>query len=64
MILTRVYCCIRKILKETETEQTIGFMPSFVSLMAFLLERGGRALWLRLRFSDLIYRTGLLSHQL
>ena len=32
----RVYCCTRKILKETETEQAIGFLSSFVSLIAGL----------------------------
>ena len=50
--VVRVYCCTRKLLKETETEQTIGFVSSFVSLIAFQLEGEGRAPWLRLTFND------------
>ena len=60
--VVRVYCCTRKIMKETEMEQTIGFVSSFVSLIAFQLERGGRGPWLPLRFNN--YRTSLLSNQL
>ena len=30
-------CCSRKMLKETQTEETIGFLSSFLSLVAFQL---------------------------
>ena len=58
-------CYIRKVLKEPETEDTISFMSSFLSLLAVQL--GGEDLhpglpWLRLWFYD--YLTSLLSHQL
>ena len=33
-------CCTRKILKDTETEETIGFVSSFLSLVALQLEGG------------------------
>ena len=53
-------------LKEAETEETIGFVSSFLSLVAFQLGGwgGGRSRlpWLRLQFYD--YGTSLLSHQL
>ena len=38
----RVYCGTRKMLKETETEETIGCFVAFISLLAFQLE-GARA---------------------
>ena len=38
-----MYCCTQKMLKETETEHTIGFMSSFVLLIAFQFEGEGRA---------------------
>ena len=28
------FCCTRKMLKETETEETIGFFATFLSLVA------------------------------
>ena len=45
-ICTTVYACtvVRKVLKETETEKTIVFFVTFLSLVAFQL-RGGRAPW-------------------
>ena len=30
-----IYCCTQKILKETEAEETIAFVATFLSLMAF-----------------------------
>ena len=33
-------CCTRKMLKETETEETIGFVSLFLSLVAFQLGGG------------------------
>ena len=34
-------CCTQKMLKETETEETIGFVSLFLSLVAFQLQRAG-----------------------
>ena len=44
------YCCTRvllyaKMLTETETEETIVFFVTFLSLVAFQLGRGGQAPW-------------------
>ena len=46
MEMISIYCCTRircprKMLKETETEETIGFFVTFLPLVAFQL--GGRA---------------------
>ena len=35
--VVRMYCCTQKMLKETETEATIGFFVTFLSLVAFPL---------------------------
>ena len=35
------YCCLRKMLKETETEETIVFFVTFLPLVAFQLGGGG-----------------------
>ena len=35
------YCCTRKILKETETEETMGFFIAFLSLVALEVGEGG-----------------------
>ena len=52
-------CCTPKMLKETE--ETIRFVSSFLSLVTFQL-RGAGPPWLHLRFYD--YQTSLLSHQI
>ena len=39
--VVRVYCCRQKMLKETETAETIGFLVTFLSLVAFQLREGG-----------------------
>ena len=37
----RVYCCTQKMLKNIETDETIGFFVTFLSLVAFQLEGPG-----------------------
>ena len=37
----RVYCCTQKMLKNIETDETIGFIVTFLSLIAFQLEEAG-----------------------
>ena len=39
IVVVRMYCCTPKMLKETEL---IGFVPSFLSLVAFQLGVGGK----------------------
>ena len=34
------YCCKRELLKQTETEETIGFFVTFLSWVTFQLGRG------------------------
>ena len=41
IIAVRVYCCTQKMLKNIETDETIGFFVTFLSLVAFQLERAG-----------------------
>ena len=38
MVNVRVYCCTQKMLKNIETDETIGFFIIFLSLVAFQLE--------------------------
>ena len=40
----RVYCCTQKMLKNIQTDETLGFFVAFLSLVAFQLE-GARALY-------------------
>ena len=36
-VIVRLHCCTRKMLKETQTEKIIGFVSTFLSLVAFQL---------------------------
>ena len=62
------YCCTAKLLKETETEETIAFFVTFLSWVAFQLGGGGGAPeppWLRLCFSptsSLFYERNTLTN--